>query len=555
MKTILILLLLISCCLSGCQSDFLDRVPLDQPSNASFFSTENELDLAINGAYRQLYWHSYKVPYPLWLDASTDLAWCRGDFGGMLTAQGGQFTAETPLFNSVWVHMYEGIARANNILENMHRAQEVVTPEKYAEIEAEARFLRAYFYFYLTNLYGDVPLVTTMLQLSDTDMPRINVSEVRQQIYADLEFAAQHLPQELPANRSGRASAAAALTLMARTALLAGDYQIAAEKAKAVIDMDQYQLYPDYRNLFQPEGTGSSEVIMEQQYHLDVFTTAIPRYLANRESGGYSVLVPTQILVDMYACKDGLPIDESPLYDPASPFENRDPRLDHSIVLPGEWINDLRFQTHPDSVQTYKRTANGLQRVGNPEVTNAYATFTGYLWNKYYDEDDMPGNANQSTFSTMLFRYAEVLLTYAEAKIELNQIDQSVVAALNEVRTRKSVEMPAVNIAMNQQALRKTVRYERTIEFALEGFRLFDIRRWGIAEKVMPGDVLGRRRKAHWYDPIIPAIDEDNHPVYNNGSTIFQIISTNQFTKRNYLWPIPQPELDLNKQLTQNEGY
>jgi len=260
-------------------------------------------------------------------------------------------------------------------------------------------------------------------------------------------------------------------------------------------------------------------------------------------------------MVDMYASSDGLPIDESPLFDPAKPFENRDPRLDQSILLPGEWINGLWFQTHPDSVKTIKKTASGEKRVDNPEVTNAYATFTGYLWNKYLDESDVPGNNTQSTLPVMIMRYAEVLLTYAEAKIELNQIDQSVVDAINLVRQRASVNMPAVTIG-SQQEMRKTVRYERTIELALEGFRLFDIRRWKIAEYVMPGNVLGRRQKAHWFDEVTPEIDENWHPKYPNETTLFQIISVNQFDKsKNYLWPIPLKEMDVVSELKQNPGY
>lgn len=542
---------------SSCDKEFLDRIPLDSPSNESFFSTEDELDAAINGAYRSLYWHSYSVPYHLWLDAATDIAWSRGDFGDMLTAQGGQYNAETSLFMNVWSHMYRGIARANNILVNMHRAEDVVSPERFSQIAAEARFLRAYFYFYLVNLYGDVPLVTTMLNLDEAVIPRSSVDEIQQLIYEDLDFAIEYLPAATDASfYAGRASQGAALMLKARAALIYGDYNLAASNAKQVMDSDMYSLYSDYADLFHFSGMGSNEVIMEQQYHLDVFSTAIPRYLANRETGGYSVLVPTQTIVDMYACVDGLPIDVSPLYNPAKPFENRDPRLQYSIYLPGDWINGLWFQTHPDSVQTYKQTSGGIARVENPEVTNPYATFTGYLWKKYFDESDMPGNAAQSVLSTMLIRYAEALLTYAEAKIELNEVDQSVIDAINQVRGRESVAMPAVSMAMSLEDLRKIVRYERTIEFALEGFRLFDIRRWKIAEHVMPGNVLGRRRKARWFDEIIPNINQYGKPVYQDESALFQIISVNIFdANRNYLWPIPQAELNVNDQLVQNNGY
>ncbi len=552
---IIIILTISSLGLMSCKKDFLNKTPLDSPSSATFFSDKTEIDMALNGAYRSLYWHSSKVPYVLWLDAATDLAWSRGDFGDMLSVQGGQYTANTEFFYTTWKHMYTGIAKANNILDNMDRSKDVVTPEYYAEAQAQARFLRAYFYTYLVNFYGDVPWVPAVLTLENSNLPRSPKAEIIQHIYDDLDFAALNLPVTRPAADNGKVTRGAALTLKARVALLSGDFETSALVSKAIMDLNVYAIYPSYRDLFQHKGADSKESIMAQHYHIDVFSTAIPRYLTSRESAGYSVLIPTQTMVDTYACTDGKPIDESSLFNPAKPFENRDPRLDQSILLPGEWINGLWFQTHPDSVLTYKKTATGQKRVANTEVTNAFATFTGYLWNKYLDETDVPINNTQSTLPVMMMRYAEVLLTYAEAKIEMNQIDQSVVNAINLVRQRASVGMPAVVIS-SQAEMRKIVRYERTVELALEGFRIFDIRRWKIAEHVMPGNVYGRRRKSEWFKQVVPDINEYGHPVYPNGSTLFQIISVNQFNSaKNYLWPIPQKELDVVPALNQNPGY
>lgn len=539
----------------SCEKDFLNKLPLDSPSSETFFSNQTELDLALSGAYRSLYWHSGRVPYILWLDAATDIAWSRGDFGDVLTIQGGQFTSNTNVFYSVWSHMYTAIARVNNILDNMERAREVVSLEYFSDVQAQARFLRAYYYVYLINLYGDVPWINEVLNLDNANLARTPKEEVLQHIYEDLDFAAEHLPLDRPAAELGKVTKGASLTLKARAALLQGDYQTAANAAKEVIDADVYEIYPSYRDLFQYEGADSKESILAQHYHINVFNTQIPRYLTSRESAGYSVLIPTQTMVDMYACTDGLPIDQSPLFDPLDPFENRDPRLNQSIYVPGDWVNDLWFQTHPDSVLTYKRSTTGTRRVDNPEVTNEYATFTGYLWKKYLDEKDVPANNTQSTLPVMMMRYAEVLLTYAEAKIELNELDQSVVDAINTVRQRASVQMPPVSMG-SQDELRKTVRYERTIELALEGFRLFDIRRWKIAEHVMPGNVLGRRHKAYWYQNIVPEIDDNWHPRYENEQAVFQTISRNQFDKsKHYLWPIPLKELDVVSELEQNPGY
>src|SRR5690606_23573534 len=142
------------------------------------------------------------------------------------------------------------------------------------------------------------------------------------------------------------------------------------------------------------------------------------------------------------------------------------------------------------------------KRVANQDVLNAYASFTGYLWRKFTSEADIPTNVANSGLNFILMRYAEVLLTYAEAKIELGQIDASVLDAINQIRARAyGVAVGAVadypEITTTDQAeLREIVRRERKVELADEGFRLFDIRRWKIAEHVMPGTLVGRPRGA-----------------------------------------------------------
>ena len=295
---------------------------------------------------------------------------------------------------------------------------------------------------------------------------------------------------------------------------------------------------------------------MEIPFLLGAQVHQMPRYLGTRSAPGYSVLVPTQTMVDTYRCSDGLRIDQSPLFDPQNPYKNRDPRLEQSILRPGEWYNNFLFETHPDSTTTLQDVGGTINRVNNLEVTNQYATFTGYHWKKYFDETDLPGDVARSELNFIIMRYAEVLLTYAEAKIEMNDIDNSVLDAINEVRSRPSVEMPAIQAGMTQAELRDLIRYERTVELAQEGFRLFDLRRWRIAEHVMPGNMLGRRIKAHWYDEIVPSFNEYGKPVYRNEETVFQIISTNTFDpSKHYLWPVPQREMDVNRELEQNPGW
>jgi hypothetical protein len=267
-------------------------------------------------------------------------------------------------------------------------------------------------------------------------------------------------------------------------------------------------------------------------------------------TGGWSVPVPTQSLVDAYYCTDGKRIDDSPLYDPDHPFENRDPRLDATIVRPGARFGNYRFLTHPDSVQTWNYATG--EWVENADVTNPYATFTGYTWRKYMDEQDFAQTEN-SELNWILVRYAEVLLTYAEAKIEAGQIDKSVYDAINQVRER--VDMPPVEPSKSQQELRRIVRHERRIEFAFEGLRFFEIRRWEIADEVMDGPVVGRPKEG--YSTMgIPEFDTHGIPNYSAYIKEMRVIDERQFDPdRDYLWPVPQGEMDVNPQLEQNPGY
>jgi len=543
--------------LMSCQKDLLNKYPLDSPSSGTFFSNETELTLAINSAYRTLYWlSSGNVPYQLYLEGSTDLVYVRGNGANMISVQSGQFSSETAVFYSAWSSFYESIGRCNNILENMHRAKDNVSDEFYKRIEAEALFLRAYSYTYLVALYGDVPFVTKMLSLEEGQMPKTNKDIIIEHLFEDLDYAASNLPKTWGGKEEGRITKGAAYGLKARLALWTGRYDIAAKSAKDVIDLNVYSIYPDYGNLFKHEGENSQEAMLYIPFLLGVSTTTTPREIGPRTGPGYSIIVPTQTLVDMYQCTDGKRVDESSVFNPANQFASRDPRLQQSILYPGQWYNGYLFETKP-SAKTTLRNVNGvISSVNNLEVTNAYGTFTGYIWKKYLDEKDMPDNVTRSELNFMLMRYAEMLLTYAEAKIELGEIDPDVVKAINDVRRRPSVMMPAAALTMTPGELKELVRYERTIELAGEGFRLFDIRRWRIAEHVLPGNVLGKRTAVSWDLPVIPTFNQYGKPVYDNETLIFQIISTNVFDpSKHYLWPIPQRELDLNKKLEQNGDY
>ena len=544
-------MLLAGLLLTACDESILETSPLDQPSSENFFSNREELLLGVNATYNQLAFAPAWVLSLEWmLDTWSDIGWFRGNNGGAQDIGRGDADPTTDIIEGVWEAYYRGIGRANNLLQNMNRAEGNVDPELYERIRAEARFLRAYYYGRLAALYGDVPLVTTVQSLDEADVAQTPKAEVVAFILEELEAAAANLPVSYPASDEGRATKGAALALKARVALYDERWAEAADAAQRVIDLGIYELHPDYAELFTYAGEGSSEVILAYPYLLGTQTHWLPQFYGTRMIGSWAVFVPQQQLVDSYEMTDGLSISASPLYDPANPFENRDPRLDATILRPGNVFAGFRFETHPDSTVTTRVTTG--ERVENKDVTNPFATFTGYNWGKYLVDEDAD-RLRDSELNWILIRYAEVLLTYAEAKIEAGQIDASVYDALNRVRER--VGMPPVAAGTSQAELREVVRHERKVELAGEGFRLFDLRRWGIAEEAMNGPVVGRPRLA-FSTQGVPTFDEHGLPNYNAYLEAMRQVEQRRFdANRDYLWPIPQSELDVNPLLEQNPGY
>ncbi len=583
--------------LNGCEDTVLNLEDPGAPTDATFFQTESQLEVALAGVYQSLNFVR-TVPFPQLLDHTTDYAFNRGNVGGTVAATTGGLTSTEAIVNAYWNRFYTGVQRANNLLTNMDRAEAEADPDRFAEIRAEALFLRAMFYSYLTELFGDVPLRTDVAtSLENLAIPKTSKAEIVALIIADLETAASILPAVQTSGDRGRASANAANALIARIALYNGDYAKAESAALKVMNAAETpSLFPDYESLFGMAAVGSSEILLDLSYIDGTQTHELPQRLGSR-FGGWCQLVPAQQLVDSYETINGLPIDEDPSYDPSAPYDNRDPRLKASIAIPGEIWTDHIIQQHSDSIATW-RVENGVkvERVFNPNSANPggrkivdpydgteytagganrFTSFTGYFWKKFADTPALiegGGAQRRSEQPVWLIRYAEVLLTYAEAKIEAGTIDDSVVDAINQVRERayngSGIPYPAVKLG-GQEELRRILRRERKIEFAGEGLRLFDIRRWRIAEKVMNTVLLGG--PANGFSKIggdlgfVPNIDEDGYITYEGapteprkelGDLNYRELEVRVFDARHYLWPIPQAEIDATAgQVAQNPGY
>src|SRR5699024_7455969 len=351
------------------------------------------------------------------------------------------------------------------------------------------------------------------------DQPRNEREEVIQRILTDLETAAERLPITQSGANVGRATKGAALSLKARVLLYEASpllnesnnrdkWQAAADAAKEVMDLAneaEYDLYADYRGLFLPENENNQEVIFDVQYLFPDVTHSFD--LINAQ---YNTNAPLQDLIDAYEMINGLSItDPASGYNPDEPYEDRDPRMEATIVYPG-----ALFKGKPADAGFVKQT--------------------GYAMKKYsiYDKDIHPADktdlkAGQSETNFIVMRYADILMMYAEALNEVDPDNPSILESINKVRQR--VDMPAIPSGKSQEEMRDIIRHERRIEFVGEALYYNDIRRWKIAETVM------------------------NAPIktwQNN------VIETRKFNEaRDYWWPIPQAELDLNPSLEQNPNY
>lgn len=485
---------------TSCKKNLLDPVPNDRLSQEIFWKTDQDALLGINAVYPGL-----DGTNTLSLDAFTDIAHVNRNYVDETFVELGNYDISSSVVLSWWTGAYSGIQLANYFLANVDKVQTTNTA-LIARYKAEARVLRAYQYIKLAGLYGDVPLVTAPLDINDAkQIARTPVSEVYDFIDKELTEAAAALPTSYSATGDiGRVRQGAAWALKARADLWAGRYQEAADAAQKVTG---YTLYGSYQNMFTYAAENNSEVILDKQFIKDTYSNNVFYLLsAYSQKGSQSTYVPTRTLIDMY--------------------ESGDPRKGFSNFLDGDLLpSGATFRPSPSSGTS--------DAIGNTYI----ASVTGYNIKKYINTSDY-ANVSNCGINIILCRYAEVLLTYAEAKIELNQIDQTVYDAINNIRQRADVKLPAITTGKTQQELRDIVRRERTVELAFEGLHLFDIRRWKTAQSIMQGAVTGMT-----YD--------------NNGTQTTVIVpsSTRVFQSKNYLWPIPQTERNLDPNLTQNPGW
>jgi len=454
--------------------------------------------------------------------------------------------------DNVYEYLYQGIRAANFFLNyskdyknQLAHNRDTLNDRGYsynldvkdvAWLRAEAHVLRAYYYFELLKRYGGVPLVTDVLSLDDdVDLPRSDYDDIVDYAIGEIDYALDSLQtdwKQEDASRDGRFTKGSALALKSRILLYAASplhnesnnidkWKRAAEAAHQVISLNKYSLSDNYRDLFlENNSTDNNEIIMS------IRTGAINEIeKANYPigtPGGNSGITPSQNIVSAYEY-----IGEPNLLNP---YENRDPRLLYTIVTNDSYWNGRTMQIYSG---------------GKDDPQNANASRTGYYLKKFLLDNLYLTQNETRNHSWIIFRYAEILLNYAEAMNEAygpdfdNGYGMTARDAINSVRSRQGVNMPPVN-ASGKDEMREKIKHERQIELAFEEHRFYDLLRW------KNGEVLNQPLKGIRIQKSGDAFTYSEFIVENR---IFVI-------PKMYLYPIPQTEINKSKGiLIQNPGW
>jgi hypothetical protein len=543
----IIAILTVSLVYSSCK---VERLPETSLPDVKFWNTETDLQNAANRLYEQMAGYT--------IDTRSD------EYVGTAPSNISNSTRGVVATSGDWNLPYQQIFTANNILEKGTKAQ--VADAVKNRYFGEARFFRAYYHFMLVQKYGDVPLVLKTLAINDPDlnMPRTDREAVIKAVYDDLDFAATWLPTRaaLPAAQYGRVTKSSALALKARIALYEGTWlkfrnmagwedhlQKAIDAATAVMGQG-HTLYKNYPGVFLHEGEGAAntENIFVKIYGVTSSNLILVHNTSRDLENGR--IAPTRNLLRIFAYSDGLPAfntdgseltTKSPLFVPESSetsyntvMDNRDPRLATLVWRAGE-VN-------------WKGPWVPIVSLG---------VRSGLAGKKGWNAEDWAIN-NGATVDKPLIRYAEVLLTLAEAKYELagSISDADLNITINALRTRAGMPAKLTNafVTTNNLNMREEIRRERTVELCIEGFRYDDLIRWKTAETVLPKTLFGAKYTvAEWIGTNAPSLNLNS----NNIIIIEDASKRNTFdANRDYLYPIPLNEISLSGgAVKQNPGW
>ena len=537
---------------SGC-SDMLDIKPTSFISDEAIWEDKVLIDKFVANTYGSMlcgfnrctagFGQNWSMSWAGNMDSATDDFASVSDSPIYTQLNKDAITAQScPFVSEIWIQEYLVIRKCNTIIERVAGVDDkVLTAKEKLRIDAEARFLRAFCYFDLGRTFGKAPLILKAQNLEeDLLVAPSSFAEIVEFVKDECDLYADNLPLTYPEEEAGHATKGAFLALKSRALLYlasplnseddARKWDDAAVAAQAVMDLHVYELYKmgetPYRSMEFDKTAANKEVIFERRFSFPEAPHNIHMMwsLDAEDAGSWNGLYPTQNLVDAYETIDGKLIDDptNTMYDAQDPYSNRDARFYQSIIYNGSTWETYLMSMVTNTVDPSK---NGSCK---PRLGKARC---GYGPKKFIEELDpstnIYGGYAQSN-NWPYFRYAEVLLNYAEAKNEsLSVPDESVYNAVNEVRARSN--QPNLPTGLSKEEMRKRIKNERRVELLLEEHRFYDLRRW------KDGNVLA--------EPIM------GMNLYNNNITLKYEISKVEdrvFTGEHYYLPIPLSEQEKN---------
>lgn len=501
----------------SCMEDYLDLFPEDKITAANFPENENDIKMLLNGVYRGL---QEQEIYNQGLfgfgvtDGVTPNAYCWGS-GEVLNklGRGALSSSDEGIVTFRWKRCYEIISRANYLLESLEKVE--LSEEQKNIYSGEAHFLRGLAYSVLAETYGGVPLVLTSISSSEArELRRASLEETWRQAEDDYDVAIANLDVDAP--EVGRATKGAALGMKMRACLYQGKYAEVLTLVDEIDALKKYKLFHSYERLFDPANENNEEVLFDIQYMEGEYSQGsyLDQYCGTG-TGSFtrgSRYVPSDDLVAAYETIDGSPVD------PENPYENRDPRLAFTVVLPGSYFLGYRFPNYLYPGGAFNHSGNMLRHLS----TRKY---------RIQDEADLPPSG-QSYINDIVLRYADVLLSKAEAIVETGGNVADAIAILNRIRTeRDDVKIYELPLSMSREEAREKVRHERRIELALEGRYWADVKRWKIGKDLYP-----------MY-------------IYDHEGSLIETKFPSGYLEYYDLLPIPDSERSLNPNLEQNPGW
>lgn len=516
----------------SCSDSFLQTDSPNQPSQSTYWQTETDALMALAACYDAMqsqdlyddYIDAWNYGFLL-RETSTDNgdhSWGDWMLGSSISKATSSTTDEC--FSMYWNANYEVIKRCNMLIENIDRIP--MEEEKINVYKAEAIALRALTYTNLTSVFRDVPYLTRPLTLEEAEAPKTNRDEIVTSVLEDLKIWIPKLPT-IGQEQKGRLHQEAAYAIMGRIALFNQRWEDAISaysnvigKVKLFKSGDGSDYYKNFADLFKEENEEHEEVLLSVKYKGPGLGEGNTFGIA--WGAPMNAIEASMNLCDDFYCIDGLPIDKSPLFKGSlekgahtksnpdyARYENRDPRMKGTLMLPGmEWNGQVYTNNLPAS------STASIRKWFTPENT---------------------ANEYDGSLDFYVIRYAEVLLSMAEAQIEKGGIAQSEITGhINEVRSR--VGMPSVEevegTGLSQSELRSIIRHERRVELAFEDLRFADLYRWSEfenAQKRMQNDM------SFYGFGVVPR--------------------GNIRGPQDLVWPIPQSEIDTNSQLIQHDEW